>query len=470
MDVFSALQQVEANGNIPMHMPGHKRNTALAPYLKPLGAGLDITEIHDCDCLHHPEGILRNAMDKAQALWGAEQSFLSVNGSTGGILAGIHATTTPGDTILMARACHKAVYNGVALCGLNAQYLPQNQLAEGYYHCVKPGDVETALDTHPQAKLVVITSPTYEGYVSDVGQIAHICHQHQVPLLVDEAHGAHLGFDGYFTGGAVAAGADIVVQSLHKTLPSLTQTAVVHVQGKLANGAQVGRSLSVFQTTSPSYLLMASIDGCLDLLQAQGADLFAHWRQTLQNFYQQMTALEKLKVVQAPSTEKDPSKILISTAHYSLDGVGLKEQLRTQYHIELEMAYGEYALAMTGLGDTKANIEALATALLELDRAGQWVAQKPTTYQLKTLPPRVMAAHQTHAMAVTPCPVDQGVGQVCGSYIWAYPPGVPTIVPGEVITPEWLSLLKALEASGVTLQDTLGLWPQEIGIIPGVCT
>ncbi|WP_409969462.1 aminotransferase class I/II-fold pyridoxal phosphate-dependent enzyme [Bengtsoniella intestinalis] len=460
--ILQTLQQVSS---IPFHMPGHKRNTALAPYLETLGAELDITEIDGSDCLHHADGIIAAAMDKAKTLWHTDHSYLLINGSTCGILSGIHATTTYGDTIIMVRGCHKAVYNGVKLCGLHPVYLTQPQQPEGYYDCVSLADIDAALTQYPHAKLVVVTSPTYEGYLADIPQITAICHRHGVPLLVDEAHGAHLGFSPYFTGSAVTAGADIIIQSLHKTLPSLTQTAIAHVQGTLVNPQQFANSLGVFESSSPSYLLMASIDCCLDLLQTQGDDLFTHWQSILEEFYHQTASLTKLKVVQAPSTVKDPSKLLISTAHINMDGTALADALRLQHNIELELAYGDYALAMTGMGNTAAHLQALASALQAIDGEGHYVAHKPTKFQLPTLPPQALPAHRLHNRPITPCALDCAAGQVCGSYIWAYPPGVPIIALGETITRGVLDLLQALHQSGVTLQDTAHLYPRQIATI-----
>ncbi len=464
--ILHTLQKVASSDTVPMHMPGHKRNGDLAPYLKQLGVELDITEIHGCDCLHHADGIIRRAMDRASGLWRVPNSFLLVNGSTGGILSAIHAATRPGDGVLMARGCHKAVYNGVALCGLEVEYLLQHQSQEGYYQCVSPQDVESALEANKNIKLVVITSPTFDGYLADVAQIADICHRQGVILMVDEAHGAHLGFCDYFTGSAVQAGADMVVQSVHKTLPSLTQTAILHVQGDLVDAKQVAHSLSIFETSSPSYLLMASIDGCLQLLEERGSILFAQWQRRLEKFYRKAAGLQHLSVVQEPLQVKDPSKILISTANVSLDGTQLKELLRTEFHIELEMAFGDYALAMTGMGDRAENLAWLWEGLAVIDQRLMSAPNKKISYTVEKLPVQALSPRQLHRAAIVPKGVETAVGCVCGSYLWAYPPGVPILAPGEVVEEDTLELLQKLEANGVEIQDTKGFWPEKIATIP----
>lgn len=465
--ILDVLQLVEGSDTAPFHMPGHKRNSDLAPYLKTLGAQMDITEITGSDSLHHPDGIIKRAMDRARDLWGADHSYISVNGSTGGILAGIHATTVAGDGVLMARGCHKSVYSGVALCGLQVAYLTPPQQEEGYYEPLSPQLVEEGLRQHPNTRLVVITSPTYEGYISDVASIAQLCHRQGAVLMVDEAHGSHLGFCNYFAGAAVQGGADIVVQSLHKTLPSLTQTAVVHIQGKRVNHRQFSSSLSIFQTTSPSYLLMASVDGCLQLMEKEGATHFARWQRMLEEFYGAVEGLQHLRVVREPSQVKDPSKIIMSTAGVDLDGVALKEILYNKYDIELEMAYGEYALAMTGMGEQAHHLARLSSALLELDGTLAPVGKKQAHYALPQIPLCKLPPHQTRNRPVTAKHPEEAVGEICASYIWAYPPGVPLIVPGEVIDGSLLLLLEQLERSGVDVQDSLDFWPEKIGTIDG---
>ncbi len=460
--ILDHLNQIAGGDSIPMHMPGHKRNTALAPYLKTLGAQLDVTEITGADCLHHPDGIIKNAMDRAKSLYHSRESFLLVNGSTCGILAAIHATTLPGDEILMARSCHKSVYNGVALCGLNTHYLTQQQHQEGYSCPVTPDEVARGLAEYPEAKLIIITSPTYEGYLCDIKAIAALCHKSGKILLVDEAHGAHLDFCDYFTGSALTLGADIVIQSLHKTLPSLTQTAIAHIQGNRVDSQAFSSSLAIFETSSPSYLLMASIDGCLKLLEERGEILFTQWQENLQNFYDKTQNLKNISVIYESSQVKDPSKILISTRQANIDGTGLMAILREKYNIELEMAYGDYALAMTGLGEQ--NLDALATALLDMDSKLTSSVNQLENYSLPGLPEIAIPVCQTRRLPVKYSQIQQAQGCISASYLWAYPPGVPLIVPGEIFDGTLIKLLQTLELQGVEIQDSRNCWSKQIAI------
>lgn len=462
--LFMALQRYGREDAIPMHMPGHKRNEALAPYLKALGAGLDITEIDGFDDLHGAEGILRRGMERAAQLWGAKRSFYLVNGSTCGILAAIHAVLGQGGSAIVARNCHKSVYHGLELCGITPHFLlPPVESCFGICGSIAPAEVERALQTHPDARLVIVTSPTYEGVVSDIRAIADVAHRHHAVLLVDEAHGAHLGM-GNFSAGAVACGADVVIQSAHKTLPSLTQTALLHLQGELVDPERVAHSLEIFETSSPSYLLMASLDSCVALLLEQGRHLLQEWNASLQAFGQEVRSLQHLRILgytAAPDSSVyalDPSKIVISTAGTSATGPELMGSLRKEANIELEMAASDYVIAMTGMGDTADTFHALARALCKADRMIQTSPSAAVRPDLQ-LPRRLCSAQEAVFGAREKCPLDEAAGCVSAGYVWAYPPGIPLLVPGEEIDAALLSVFKGLQESGVSLRGLSGgLW------------
>ena len=229
------LELLEENKKIPMHMPGHKRNTALSPYLKKLGADVDITEITGFDNLNNACGILKESMEKAANLRKADRAFYLVNGATGGILAAVSALVGNGDKVIVARNCHKSVYNAIELAGAVPVFvLPKVDEKTGIPGDIKKEDIENEIKTNPDARLVIITSPTYEGIVSDIKGISEACHKAGIPLLVDAAHGAHLGYGYGFPEDAYTQGADISVESLHKTLPSLTQTAICYCRRDFA--------------------------------------------------------------------------------------------------------------------------------------------------------------------------------------------------------------------------------------------
>ena len=264
--LYDRLKEYGRSDYYGFHMPGHKRNLTLLGEAFPYG--IDITEIDGFDDLHHAEGILKSAQERAARVYHGEETHFLINGSSVGILSAIAGVTRRGDTILVARNCHKSVYHAIEMNGLNPVYLtPGFHTSVQMNTEISPQAVRKALTENPKIRAVVIVSPTYDGVVSDVEAIAEAVHEKGIPIIVDEAHGAHFGFHPYFPENANKKGADIVIHSLHKTLPSLTQTALLHMNGNFVNRGKVRRYLHMLQSSSPSYVLMASIDFCVDLLE-----------------------------------------------------------------------------------------------------------------------------------------------------------------------------------------------------------
>ncbi len=469
--IFQRIADYTAGDIYPMHMPGHKRNTAL------LGTQLpyqwDITEIHGFDNLQNPRGILKRCAEAASTLYGSKQTFLLINGSTGGILAAIHAATRPGDTVLVARNCHRSVYHALELGQHRAVYLlPETDAATGISGSISPAAVEAALAQNPQIRLVVITSPTYEGVISNIRDIANLCHRQGIPLLVDQAHGAHLGLSPHFEGDALQGGADLVVTSLHKTLPALTHCALLHLGGDLIDPARIQRALSIFQTSSPSYLLLASIDQCIRLLAEQKEALFADYASRLQAFDRSIERLKKLTVLCHGNDNLqrhpafygfDSGKMVISARGTALTGPELTRLLRQQYGIELEMAYADYAIAMTSIADTAEGFAKLARALMDIDSTLQPADVKPSAFS-PSLPRQRMGAWEALLLPGRQVALEQAQGLVSLEYVWAYPPGIPLVVPGEVVEDQVLEQIHALLAAGVELHSTNGGLPQVLTV------
>jgi len=371
--LYDKLKNYAASGAYPMHMPGHKRNTDLLPVGLPYG--IDITEIHGFDDLHDPRGVLKETAEIAARLYGSDRAFPLINGSTAGILAAIGAHAGRGDKAIVAQNCHRSVFNAIDLFGIEPVLItPEMDEAAGIACSIDPASIEAALDSEAGVKLVVVTSPTYEGVVSDINSIAAVVHRRGIPLLVDEAHGAHLGFSGLFPDNAVNQGADVVVMSLHKTLPALTQCSLLHICGEFASVGEISRLLAVFQTSSPSYVLMSSIDSCLRLLDSDKDVLFLEYERNLKRFSMGTEVLEKLYILgqknlpPVPFFAFDPGKIVVVTKKTAISGFELMSILRDEYKIELEMASPGYAVAMTSVCDTAEGFGRLAEALVAIDR------------------------------------------------------------------------------------------------------
>lgn len=458
-DLLRQLTEYAQSGAYPFHMPGHKRNAAGLPDALPYG--IDITEIDGFDDLHAPEGVLQDLQLRLARLYGADRSFALVNGSTCGILAGFAAAVHRGDTVLMARNCHRSVYNAVALLGLRPLYLqPPTDAETGIVGSVMPESVQSALDAHAEVRLLVLTSPTYDGVLSDVRSIVHIAHRKNIPVLVDEAHGAHLAFTAQKPFSAAQAGADIVIHSLHKTLPSLTQTAAAHLCGTRVSPDAFAQALSVFETSSPSYILLASIAACEQFLETSAPAAFSAYAKRLADFSEVCRALQKLFVVckGADTLDAHPTffafdggKLPVATARTVLDGASLLQTLRAKYALEGEMAARAYALLMTSVCDTDAGFHRLADALVSIDTAAE-AAKTPVHFQTLPLPelrclPADAATRPTEKRLLS-----ESIGRVCAETVLCYPPGIPLLVPGEVVSAEIAETLESARAHGLLVR------------------
>ena len=473
--LLDRLKAHAASGSIPMHMPGHKRNSGLLGTDLPYN--IDITEIDGFDNLHGASSILKEYMEEIADFYGTKRSFYLVNGSTCGILAGIRAATKRGGKIAVARNCHKSVYHAIELFGLEAIFLmPELDEAFGIHGVVSSANIAATLKKHPDTQLVVLTSPTYEGVVSDIAAIAEICHAQEVPLLVDEAHGSHFNYSEHFPASATALGADIVIRSLHKTLPSLTMTSLAHLNGKLVRPEEMARQLALFESSSPSYVLMASIDRCFRLLRDEGECLFESYNQRLTEFSEKLKQLQHLKVLchgnDSPAVHPtffafDKGKLLISMQGMSISRQGISEKLRNDHQIEMEMTYGDHALAMTSVCDTDAAMAALADALLAIDStlgsaASDYASNDTTTF---SLPEKQCEIWQALESETASCPFKQATGETAAEYVWAYPPGIPLLVPGERISEEFIRQVRTLSEKGTQVHSDADGLPENIRII-----
>lgn len=452
----------------PFHMPGHKRR--LGQLKDPFS--FDLTEIDGFDNLHHAEGILLEAEKRAARLYGAEETHFLVNGSTAGILSAIGASTTAGGHLLMMRASHKAAYHAVAAGGLTAHYLagtsgsaaPHIRLVGGCGNRIRfglsepdcgqpadPAEVERALEKDPRIQAVYITSPTYDGIVSDVRAIAEIAHRHGVPLIVDEAHGAHFGMHEIFPESSVKLGADLVIHSVHKTLPSLTQTALIHVQGKLVSRRRLREMLDIYQTSSPSYVLMASIDQCIRMLESRGKEWFDRLAGNLRWFYGAVADLSSISCI----VTDDPSKILLRPAGH--EAGELYDALRQTWHLQPEMLSRSYVLMLSSIGDDEEGFRRLSEALHQIDRSWS-TAGSPSTVSKTAMPERdrfpeaVMTIRKAQDSAQERILLTESAGRVSGEYLYLYPPGIPLITPGERIPDDLPVRVRDLMKAGYAVE------------------
>lgn len=454
----------------PFHMPGHKRRefTFPNPYC------IDITEIDGFDNLHHAEGILREAQERTAELYGSERCFYLINGSTCGILAAICAATKKHDKVLVARNSHKAVYHAAELHELNVRYLYPVITETDLQGQITPEQVKEVIQSEPDIRAVVITSPTYEGIISDIKGIAEVAHAYGVPVIVDEAHGAHLGFGGGFPENAVRQGADVVVMSLHKTLPSFTQTALLHLNTGRVSEEEIARYLGIFETSSPSYLLMSGMDACVRTLQEDGEVLFQEYRKRLDAFYKDTADLKKLHVLCASDFTEgevfrwDDSKLVIFTGAAEMTGEELHRVLLDTYHLQMEMVSAFYVLGMTSIMDTEEGFVRLSAALHKID-AGIREADRNTSENFtRSMYVRNRSRMQIYQAAEHPCrevSFEEAIGQVSAGYVYFYPPGIPVIVPGEIITQELIGHIREYREKNLCIEGILNLSEERIKIV-----
>lgn len=467
--LYEKLENYKKDNIYPFHMPGHKRNLAMLPKWNPYE--MDITEIDGFDSLHDANDILKGVMDGIAQLRGAEESFLLINGTTCGLLAGIRACVKHGAEVLVARNCHKSVYHGILLNGLVPHYIyPPIHSKFGANGGISPKKIEEMLITHPKIQLVIITSPTYEGVASDVKEIAKVVHKAGIPLLVDQAHGAHFGMEDSFPQSAIQCGADLVVESVHKTLPAFTQTALLHVQGKLVDKERVKKCLGIYETTSPSYPLMAGIEWCEAFCERERYGAFLQYANRLQKLRKQMEQLTYIQLMckqdmcgSLYGMDYDMGKLVFGAKNGILTGKQLYQILLEEYGLQMEMASLEYVIAMTSVMDTEEGFQRLLLALQEIDQrigtgllAGEKQERDLSSLEEKETnafyfdtkeedlfqTERVYTPFETENFDVKMVELEDSKERIAGDFVYLYPPGIPLLVPGERISKKLLGFIK----------------------------
>lgn len=463
--LYDKLKKYSKSDWYGFHMPGHKRNGSITGVDLPYD--IDITEISGFDDLHHPKGVLQEAEARAAEVYHAEETHYLVNGSTVGILSAVLGCTRPGERVLMSRNCHKSVYNALYINNLRPVYLYPEIISEvGVNGPVSTEEVGRLLKANTDVRAVIITSPTYDGVISDVREIVRLSHLYGIPVILDEAHGAHFGFHPYFSHNGNELGADIVIHSLHKTLPSLTQTALLHINGNIVNRENVRRYLHILQSSSPSYVLMASMDECIRLLMNEREKLFDRYVSLLIKTRKQLHKLKHLKLFEI--NNYDRSKILIDVSNscvYSdgeikkYTGKQLYDELRKEYLLEMEMASLNYIIAMTAPGDSDEGINRLISALTEIDgKLAKYVNNElnylkiDLNYQNKQIySQREIEKFINKGISV---PIAESIGAVAMEFAYVYPPGIPMIVPGERISLKTAECLQYYAEQGFDIEGT----------------
>ena len=448
MELWQALKNHSQQQYYPFHMPGHKAGR-LGAFTEILSQ--DITEITDFDNLHKPEGILLQSQKRCAKLFGAEESFFLVNGSTSGILSAILSVCNTEDEIVVARNCHKSVYSALVLSGAKPIYiLPQSIENADFLGSITLEQIQKAVTKNTKA--VILTSPTYEGITSNILEISDFLHNKNILLIVDEAHGSHMKFHHFFPKTALEQNADIVIQSLHKTLPCPTQTAVLHIQGNRVNRNRLKQCLSMVQTSSPSYLFLSAIDYCCHWLEKEAKNDFECYVKNLIWFYEQSKNWKHIVLLNEAGYCRDKSKLILQLPQMQMTGIQLNDILIKRYHLILEMGYLSYAIAMTSPADTIQGFDMLSKAITQIDtEICDATNMTPFPKIQNTLPILKYCPRQAFFAEKKQIPFSQSEGNICGEFVIPYPPGIPLLAPGEVITKQIIQQITVLQKANIPL-------------------
>ncbi|MBU5268287.1 aminotransferase class I/II-fold pyridoxal phosphate-dependent enzyme [Clostridium cochlearium] len=464
--LFDALMEYVDRETIPFHVPGHKKGVGIdEEFKKFIGENpfkIDVTVFKLVDSLHHPTGPIKKAQELAADAYGSKASFFCIHGTSGAIQAMIMSVVKSGDKIIIPRNVHKSVTSGIILSGATPVYMqPELDKRVGIAHGVTPETVEKNLKENPDAKAVLIINPTYYGVATDIKKIADIVHSYDIPLIVDEAHGPHLGFNDKLPMSSIEAGADICCQSTHKIIGALTQCSLLHVGSERIDVNRVQQILSLLQTTSPSYILMASLDCARRQIAINGKELLdkainlANYAREEINKIPGFYCFGKEIIGNPGVFAIDPTKITITCRDLGITGFQLDMILSNKYHIQLELSDLYNGLAVGSFGDTKENIDALINALKEISQEYKNNENKKSDFiDIPAIPEQVQIPREAFNSEKVVLPLKDSRGRISGEFLLAYPPGIPVLCPGEIITEEIINYIQKLKDTGLYVQGT----------------
>ena len=451
--------------------------------------GIDLPELPGLDNLFAPQDVIQQAQELAASAFGADRTWFLANGSTCGVIAAILATCAPGDKIILPRNVHQSAISGVILSGATPVFIqPEYDPELGIAHSITPQSIADALTTHADVRAVLLVYPTYYGVCGDIQAIAQITHQHGIPLLVDEAHAAHFAFHPEFPISALAAGADLAVQSTHKTLSAMTQAAMLHTQGQRVDGDRLSKALQLVQSSSPSYLLLASLDAARYQMATQG---YALMQKTLELADQARSQLSQIPHLSLLTPEQavtpgffalDRTRLTVTVSGLGIDGFAADEWLNQHLGVTAELPSLQHLTFIISLGNTETDIEQLVSAFQQLveGKAGA-KRQKAKGRRQKaegkgkgkrekaegrtegrrtpfssliphpSLPPSPLSPRHAFFADSETLPVDRVVDRLSAELVCPYPPGIPVLLPGEVITAGAIAYLQDILAAGGTI-------------------
>ena len=474
--LLNALRTAAKREHAAFYAPGHKQGRGIDNNIQNLlGKQVfrsDLPELPELDNLFAPSGAIAAAQDLAAATFGATHTWFLVNGSSCGIIAAILATCGIGEKIILPRNIHQSAIAGLVLSGaipifIHPVYDPQ----EGLVYNVTPEAVGHTLRQHPDAKAVMMLHPTYQGICSDLRAIAEITHSYDLPLLVDEAHGAHFAFHPNLPPAALSVGADLTVQSTHKTLSSLTQSSMLHLQGNRIDRHKISKALQLVESTSPSYLLLASLDATRQQMAERGYRLLDRTIAIANEAQEKIEGISGLSVltpqIQPGCEYIDPTRLTVNVSQLGITGFAADEMLHEELGVTCELPLLEHLTFIISLGNTTEDIQKLIQSAESLVQLSVNTDKQDKKHQQSTPINRPrstkrnwstvdanrggVSPREAYFAATEATPINLAGDRLCAELICPYPPGIPLLMPGEVITPEIIECLKQTVAAGGTI-------------------
>jgi arginine/lysine/ornithine decarboxylase len=462
--ILDRLMEQAQKNRVSFHVPGHKNGRVFKKYkdkhfMKDIFS-LDITEIPGMDNLHAPVGMIKEAQEKAAAFFNADHTFFLINGTSTGIISALMAVANPKDEVIIPRDCHRSVIHGLILGDLIPVYiLPEMNARMNRMMGIKPETIEKTIQNHPNVKAIVITYPNYYGICSDIEEIVKVAHRYDKILIVDEAHGAHLSLSEKLPVDALTAGADIVIQSTHKTLPALTQSSMLHVKSSRIDMDRLSLMLQINQSSSPSYLLMMGLDAARAIVEYEGRYLMHHLLHYISDLHDKILQMEGIKIWDKHMIghygvkNQDSTKLVIDMSSVGISGIALEEQLRMHYNIQMEMAMEDCVVGVSTIGNNREDFERLFHALQDIYKGRARSYKEVETVPFPHRIPIMKIEPRKAAYCHNKIEIDfiHSAGKISGEYVIPYPPGIPALCPGEEITEDMIRYIDQLKRKGIPI-------------------
>ncbi len=463
LPILSTLEDLIHQSKAPFYAPGHKKGKKIpAPLAKLFGKSIfqaDLPELPELDNLFAPESVILQAQKLASEVFQADQTWFLVNGSSCGIIASILAICQTGDQIILPRNCHQSAIAGLILAGAMPIFItPEYDSHQDMIGCITSEALEATLRAYPNVKGVMVVYPTYQGICGDLKRIADITHQYNIPLLVDEAHGAHFTFHEQLPPSALSAGADLSVQSTHKVLGAMTQASMLHLQGNRLDPRRLNQALQWLQTTSPSYLLLASLDAARQQMALEGKHLLGETLRLAQRSRRELSQIQGLSVIKFDNPKSgfqylDPTRLTVDVTGLGLTGYQADEILDQELGVTAELPLLRHLTFIISIGNCSEDIDRLIGAFQILATDYQSSPLPFTSSFLDALPlsPLVLSPREATFSRTINRKLEESAGYISSEVICPYPPGIPVLMAGERITEAAIEFLRTLLQQGATI-------------------